>query len=207
MSLNYNITSPETLGIYVSVFQKFKCVLQAEKEARKILVPMPTGHVKLLCRWSSFRISHPPIFQRKLKNPKAREAQSVLQHRCTLKIATGVSHDALLALIFLVLIKMQNLWHPFEERLWLLCASLFLLGIPIMAFYGMNKLQGGQFNRNCLKQREDYDFPQQMKVLALSDNNSSCVLLTDWLDDGWWELCSHSGSESLRIIANEFNSK
>lgn len=48
MSLNYTVTSLKTLGTYVSVFQKFKCGLQAEKEARKILVPM--AHVKLLYR-------------------------------------------------------------------------------------------------------------------------------------------------------------
>lgn len=128
------------LGIYVSVFQKFKCGLQAEKEARKIVVPMPMGHVKLLCRWSSFRISHPPIFQRKLKNPKAWEAQSVLQRRRTLKIATAVSHDALLALIFLVFIKMQNLLllrvTPLRgEAVVAPCGLLFLLDIPIMALY------------------------------------------------------------------------
>lgn len=124
----------------------------------------------------------------KAENPKAWEAQSVLQHLCRLKIATAVSHDALLALIFLVFIEMQNLLllsvTPLGgEAVVAPCGSLFLLDIPIMALYGMNKL-GGQFNGNCLKQREDYDFPQQVKVLALSDNNSSWAFLTDWLEDG-----------------------
>lgn len=113
----------------------------------------------------------------------------MLQHHCTLKIATAVSHDALLALIFLVFIKMQHLLllsvTPRRgEAVVAPCGSLFLLDIPIMALYGMNKLERGKFNWNCLEQREDYDFPQQMKVLALSDNNSSWFLLTDWLDDG-----------------------
>lgn len=138
---------PEDIRDWISVFQKFKCRLQAEKEAKKILVPMPMGHVKLLCRWNSFRISHPPISQGKLKNPKAWEAQSVLQHCCTSKIATAVSHDTLLALIFLVFIKMQNLLllsvTPLRgEAVVAPCASLFLLGIPIMALYGLNKLGG-----------------------------------------------------------------
>lgn len=94
--------------MYVSVFQKFKWGLQLEREARKILVHM--AHVKLLC--SSLRRPYSLIFQRKVKNPKGWEAQSVLQHRCTLNIVTAVSNDALLALFFLVFVKMQNLLLP-----------------------------------------------------------------------------------------------
>lgn len=116
------------------------------------------AHIKLLC--SSLRKPYSPIFQRKLKNPKGWEAQSVLQHRCTLKIATAASHDTLLAFFYLIFVKTQNLLVPSKllnvkplrgEAVVALCSLLFLLDMCIMALYGTNKL-GKQFNWNCLKQ-------------------------------------------------------
>jgi len=116
-----------------------------------------------------------PIFRSKLKNPKGGEAQ--------------LSH-VMFAWAFLswFSLKMQNLLLPSKllgvtplrgEAAVALCSSLFLLHIPIMALYGMNKL-GRQFNWNCLKQRVIMIFHSECK----SDNNSSWVLLINWLDYG-----------------------
>lgn len=169
------------------------------------------AHVKLLYRWSSPRRTQcPPTFQRKLKNCEGWEGQSVLQHCCTFKKVTAVWHDALLALFFQIFITMQNSLLPFKlpsvaplqgEAVVALCGSLFLLDIPIVALYGTNTL-GRQFSWSCLMQWMIF----HCEVLALSDNNSSWVLLINRLDHGWWAPYNHSGcgSESFRTIANVF---